>query len=132
MKVLIVEDDFTNRKILQRYLQPHGECDIAVDGDEAYEAFKGAFTARQPYDLVCLDIMMPRMDGHSVLKRIREYETEHGVNASDGVKIIMTTALDDSRNVLGAFKEGAEAYVVKPIEKQKLLHEIRKLGLLEE
>ena len=129
MKVLIVEDDFTNRKILQRYLQPHGECDVAVDGDEAFEAFKAAYLSQSPYDLICLDIMMPRMDGHAVLKRIRDFETEHNADAG-GVKVIMTTALDDSRNVLGAFKEGAEAYVVKPIEKQKLLHEIRKLGLI--
>lgn len=128
MKVLIVEDDFTARKILLKFLAPFGECDVAIDGNEALQAFRAAFESGEPYELMCLDIMMPHLDGHSVLKAVRAFENERGIPPSGGVKVIMTTALSDSINVLGAFKEGCEAYVVKPIEKARLISEIKKLG----
>lgn len=130
MRCLIVEDDFACRKLLQRCLSGHGNCDIAVNGIEAVEAFKDALEEGQPYDLICLDIMMPQMDGHQALEAIRQVETEYGIGGFDVVKVIMTTALGDSKNVMESFREGCEAYIVKPIEKQKLLDEIGKLGLI--
>ncbi len=131
MKCLIVEDDFAARRLLQRYLSSHCDCDIAVDGNEAIEAFRQATDEKEPYDLICLDIMMPNMNGHEALKAIRQIESEHGINGLDGVKVIMTTALGDPKNIMGAFREGCEAYIVKPVEKDKLLEEMEKLGLVE-
>ncbi len=130
MKCLIVEDDFAARKLLQRYFSGYGDCDVATDGIEAVDAFKEALDEGQPYDLICLDVMMPRMDGHQALEAIRQVETECGIGGLDGVKVIMTTALGDSKNVMGAFREGCEAYIIKPVEKQKLLKEIEGLGLI--
>jgi len=130
MKYLIVEDDFAARRLLQRYLSGYGECDVAVDGNEAVEAFRQAQDENEPYDLICLDIMMPAMDGRDALKAIRQIEREHGILGLDGVKVIMTTALGDSKNVIGSFREGCEAYIVKPIRKDKLLEEMEKLGLI--
>ena len=130
MKCLIVEDDFTARKLLQHYLRNHADSDIAVDGDEAVEAFRQGIAEDEPYDLICLDIMMPRMNGHEALKAIRQIEAEHGISGLDGVKVIMTTALGDSKNVMGSFREGCEAYIVKPVQKEKLFKEIEKLGLV--
>jgi two-component system, chemotaxis family, chemotaxis protein CheY len=129
MKCLIVEDDFVGRKLMQKYLSDYGECDVAVDGKEAVEAFRQAIEGKSPYDLVCLDIMMPNMNGHEALNAIREIESWHGISGLDGVKVIMTTALGDSENVLGSFREGCEAYIVKPVRKDALLREIEKLGL---
>ena len=130
MKCLIVEDDFAARRLLQRYLSGYGDCDIAVDGNEAVEAFRQATDEKEPYELICLDIMMPNMDGREALKLIRQIENEHGIGGLDGVKVIMTTALDDSKNVMESFREGCEAYLVKPVERKKLLAEIEKLGLI--
>ena len=130
MKTLIVEDDFISRKMMQILLSPYGECDIAVDGEEAIEAFELAAREGKRYDLICLDIMMPGIDGHTVLKTIREMEEADQVFGGEQVKIIMTTALKDSRNVLEAFKAQCEAYLVKPIRKQELIQQIRALGLL--
>ncbi len=130
MKCLIVEDNFAARKLLQKYLSGYGDCDVAVNGVEAVDAFKEALDEGQPYDLICLDIMMPQMDGHQALEAIRQVETQYGIGGLDGVKVIMTTALGDSRNVMSAFNEGCEAYIVKPVEKQKLLKEIEGLGLI--
>lgn len=131
MKTLIVEDDFISRKIMKELLAPLGESDIAIDGAEAIQAFRLAHEERRPYDLICMDIMMPNMDGHEALARIREYEKERGIAAANEVKVIMTTALDDPRNVVEAFyRGGATSYLVKPITRQNLMKEIRSHGLL--
>ncbi len=130
MRILIVEDEFGSRKLMQKFLSPYGVCDLAVDGEEAVEAFTLAMKEEEPYDLICLDIMMPKKDGQTVLKEIREIEERHNITGLDGVKIIMTTALNDSKNILEAFKSQCEAYIPKPISKQKLLEEMRALGLL--
>lgn len=131
MKTLIVEDDFISRKIMKELLTPLGECDIAIDGEEAVQAFRLAHEERRPYDLVCMDIMMPNMDGHEALERIRDMEREKGIMGAAEVKVIMTTALGDPKNVVDAFyRGGATSYLVKPVTKQKLMKEIRSHGLL--
>ena len=93
MKILIVEDDFVCRKVLQKMLATYGEVEIAVDGNEALEAFRLAQENGETYDLICLDVMMPEMDGHEVLAQIRKTEEVAGVGGLDRVKIMMTTAL---------------------------------------
>ncbi len=129
MKSLIVEDDFAARKLMQRWLTDFSDCDIAVNGIEAVDAFRKASEEGAPYDLICLDIMMPKMNGHQALEAIRKVESERGTAGLDCVKVIMTTALNDPKHVLGAFKGGCEGYIVKPVSKQKLFDEIEKLGL---
>lgn len=123
MRTLIVEDDFTCRKIMQHFLAPYGECDIAVDGKEAVQAFKEALKNKTPYDLICLDIMMPELDGHGVLKEVRALEVQHGFSEQNKVKVIMTTALSDSKNFINAYQEKCEGYLIKPIDRNKL-HEL--------
>jgi len=130
MKILIVEDDFTNRKIMQKILSIYGDCDMAFDGNEAIEAFQQSLEENKPYDLICMDIMMPNMDGQEALTRIRKLEKDSGIATRKEVKVIMTTALDDPRNVVASLKSGASSYIVKPISKQKLFDEISKLGLI--
>lgn len=115
---------------MQKFLSPYGVCDMAVDGEEALEAFKIAMKEQEPYDLICLDIMMPKKDGQTVLKEIRQFEEEHNITGLGGVKVIMTTALNDPKNILEAFKSQCEAYIPKPISKHKLLEEMRALNLI--
>lgn len=129
MKVLIVEDDFTCRKFMQGVLSDYGDCDVAINGEEAVEAFKMAWAEGKPYDLICLDIMMPNMDGHEALAKIRGMEKEMGITNSTEVKVFMTTALGDPKNVMKAlYKEGATSYLVKPVGKQALIGELSKFG----
>ncbi|GBD96313.1 MAG TPA: response regulator [Nitrospirae bacterium] len=131
MRILIVEDDFTSRKLLQKFLSPYGDCDIAVDGEEAIQAYKTSWVKNEPYDLICMDIMMPNVDGQEALREIRVIEKDLGIKNPDEVKVIMTTVLDDPKNVFKALnKGGATSYIVKPISKQTLLEELRKLGLI--
>jgi two-component system chemotaxis response regulator CheY len=130
MRILIAEDDFTSRKFMLRFLSKYGECDITVDGTEAVEAFTMALDSNEGYDLICLDIMMPGLDGYQALKRIREIENEKLVPEDKAVKIIMTTALNEGKNVTKAFDLGCTAYAGKPIDQDKFDHVLRKLELI--
>lgn len=132
MKCLIVEDDFTARKLMLVYLSKHAECDVAINGKEAVDAVRCALEEKDPYDLLCLDVSMPEMDGQEALKIIRQMEQEHGILLGhDSVKVIMTTAFDDKDHIMTAFNLGCESYIVKPVSKEKLFAEIEKLGLFE-
>jgi len=130
MRTLIVEDDFTSRILLQSFLTQYGECHIAVNGKEAIAAFRAGQQSGNHYDLICMDIMMPEMDGKTAVREIRAIEEAGGTLSSDGVKIIMTTALDDVKNVMQSFKELCDAYVIKPIDTRKLLGYIEELQLV--
>ncbi len=129
MKILVVEDDFVSRKLLMALLSKFGECDMASNGVEGLEAYLLALESGELYDLVTLDIMMPEMNGHEVLKRIRMVEHERQL---DHTCVIMTSALSDSENVLRAFKNQCEAYLRKPISKSELTQKLIELGLVSE
>jgi two-component system chemotaxis response regulator CheY len=129
MKTLIVEDDFVSRTLLQAMLKERGPAHIAVNGREAVDAVAAALEAGEPYQLICLDIMMPEMDGQTALKGIRALEEKRGIFSTDGVKILMTTALNDPRNVIAAFQGLCDNYLVKPIDKAKLGEALKKMGL---
>lgn len=131
MKCLIAEDHLLSRRILKELLSPHFDCDIAVNGQEAIDSFQLAHESKRPYDVILMDIMMPVVDGMEALLRIREMERKLDVPHSLAVKVVMTTALDDPRTVIRSFNEcEADSFIVKPISRHKLMHELRKLNLI--
>jgi two-component system chemotaxis response regulator CheY len=133
MRVLIVEDNFIDRKILQKIFLEYGECDIAVNGEEAVDAYNESWMKCRPYDLICMDIMMPKVNGLQALKMIREIEKGKDINESERVRIIMITAVDDPKIVYKACNLfGVKSYIIKPINKKRLLEEVRKFGLISE
>ncbi|MEE8452732.1 MAG: response regulator [Thermoguttaceae bacterium] len=127
MRFLIVDDDPVSRELLRTILSHYGHCDMAFDGREAIDAVRLAFEDGQPYDLMCLDIMMPGVDGHKALEQVRHFEKEHGILGSDGMKVIMTTALRDSTHCIRSFKEGCQSYYIKPIRTEDFLQQVRAL-----
>lgn len=129
MKVLIAEDDLTNRILLQEFLNGYGIVHTAVNGREVLTAFTNALRSSEPYDLLCLDILMPEMDGQEALQAVRRLEAECGKGCPP-VKILMTTGLGDSASVIRAFREQCDGYLTKPIEKAKLAHALSSLGLI--
>ncbi|MEA2084271.1 MAG: response regulator [Thermodesulfobacteriota bacterium] len=132
MKVLIVEDDIISRQMLSSFLAPHGDCDMVSDGEEAVGSFEEALKTDTPYDLVLMDIMMPNMNGQEALKQIRKMEVLQGIAPDDEVKVIMITAVNDPKNIVEAFyKGGATSYIIKPIDGEKLINDIRNFGLIE-
>ena len=121
LRMLLVEDDFASRLVLQTFLSRYGECHIAVNGREAVEAFRSAMEMGQRYDLICMDIMMPEMDGREAVRQVRALEEAKGILSTYGSKIVMTTAVDDVREVIRCFRELCDAYLIKPIDLGKLL-----------
>lgn len=129
-RFLIVDDDALCRELLRQILTPFGECDLAVDGREGVDAVRLSLEDKTHYDLVCLDIMMPGMNGHQTLEEIRKIEREYGIGGLDGTKVIMTTALRDSKHCMQSFREGCEYYLTKPIDESKLLSHMHSLDIL--
>lgn len=130
MKMLIAEDDFTSRLLLEKLLSPQGTVHTVENGREAVNAFRMSHEAGTPFDLICLDIMMPDMNGQQALEEIRAIEEEKGIVVGRGAKILMTTALDDAENIFTAFRGLCDAYLVKPIQKEKLLLHLKKFGFI--
>ncbi len=130
MRILVAEDDLASRKFLFKFLSQYGECDLVVDGMEALDAFLMAIKDRNPYDLICLDIMIPKVDGVKVLKAIRDLETQKGMLPENRAKVIIITALAETQLVQNAFEIGCEAYVSKPIDTIKLAEVLQKMGFL--
>ena len=131
MNSLIIEDDLTTRLILSKWLSKYGQCDAVPNGFEGLDAFRLALKSGCPYKLVCLDINMPGLDGHETLTALRKCEKAAGLEIGQGVKILMITANEDSGNVLQAFRANCDGYMVKPLEKVKLMTHLHDLGLVE-
>ena len=129
-RILVVEDDMVSRKFLSKVLKQYGDCDLVVDGLEAIDAYLLALKEEKPYDLICLDIMMPKIDGVKVLKAIRDLETQKKLDPSEKAKIIMTTALGETEIVKTAFDYGCDAYASKPIDIEKLKEVLEKIDFI--
>ena len=130
LRTLLVEDDFASRLVLQTFLARYGECHVAVNGREAVDAFRSVLEQGRRYDLICMDIMMPELDGRAAVRQIRALEEEHGILSTYGAKIIMTTAVDDVKEVSHCFHELCDAYLMKPIDLTLLLNQIRSFHLI--
>jgi two-component system, chemotaxis family, chemotaxis protein CheY len=130
MRTLIVEDEPTSRFILREFLEPFGSVCLAEKGTEAIGAFVVATQKKEPFDLICLDIMLPGMDGQEVLRMIRTIEENAGIFRGDGVKVIMTSILDDKENIFTSFREFCDGYLVKPFNKSKLMEHLSTFKLI--
>lgn len=130
LRILIAEDDQLSRQVLMRQLEPLGQVDLAMDGHQAVEAVFASLRAGQPYDLICLDILMPNLDGRAALTAIRDLEEQNGLPLGHGAKIVMTTALRDSKSILGSFGQACDGYLAKPVSKEGLFKQLKALGLV--
>ena len=109
--ILVVEDDRNICDLIHMYLVKEGfDVRIAGDGGKAIEEFQ-----KQVPDLILLDIMLPVMDGWSVLKKIRE---------SDKTPVIMLTAKGETQDKVAGLEGGADDYIVKPFEMKEVLARI--------
>ncbi|MBN2013060.1 response regulator [candidate division KSB1 bacterium] len=130
MRILIADDEEMNREILSELIGFYGECVTVTDGEEAVNEYNTSLNRKMPYDLICLDIMMPKLDGQGALKVIRMIEQKRDIKA---VKVIMTTAVSDRQNVLKAIAEGkADYYLIKPIQETVLQTALKEIGLVME
>lgn len=128
-RILIVDDELIPIILLQHHLAAFGRVDTAMRGKEAVEKF-GSALKDTPYDIVFLDIMMPEMDGLSVLRAFREMEQQAGILIGDGSKVVMASALSDFPSISDSFKDLCDAYIVKPFEKEAIRGAVTKFGFL--
>lgn len=134
LKILIAEDDFTARSILMQFLSEFGDCHIAKDGLEAIRAFTQAYEPNppEPYDLICMDMMMPNIDGAVAARTIREIERSKGVAGPEfETAIVFASAVTDPATIIKACYEcGANYYFVKPLDFKQMRKQLKKLGLI--
>jgi len=130
MKILIVEDDQVSSLFLKKTLSEYGDCDITIDGMETLEAYLISMQEDMPYDLICLDIMIPKINGVKVLKSIRELERKKRIRKNKCVKVMVITALAETEFVSDSLNEGYDVYLEKPIDKKKIQEAMSKLGVL--
>lgn len=113
-KILIVEDEMEIRNILKLYLLKEGyDVTEAEDGEVAIKLFY-----EKPFDLVILDIMLPKKDGWSVLREIKKYSS---------VPVMILSARDDDEDELFGFEIGTDEYITKPFNNKILLARIKTL-----
>ena len=101
-------------------------------GKLGLERFTKALDENEPYDLICLDLMMPELNGLDVLQMIRELEVEQNISKEKRCKIVMTTAVTDRKMIDEAYKRNCDAYLIKPLKRCELLSTVSELGLIEE
>lgn len=108
-KILLVEDDQNFGDVLKSYLEMHDfDVTLATDGIEGFERYRN-----NSYDLCIFDVMMPRKDGFTLAREIRERDAE--------MPIIFLTAKNLKEDVLEGFKIGADDYISKPFNSEELL-----------
>lgn len=132
MKILIVDDSKYQRYLIDLALAKFGQCDQASDGEEAVTLYKAALEQGEPYQLVLMDILMPRMDGHEAVRRIGALQQTAALPEESRSKIVMLSSLDDPVNMMQAqFEDGAHAYLTKPFDERVLTETLASLGLTE-
>ena len=132
MRILVAEDVKLIQKMLRRLLEPYGEITIAATGKEAYQEFQKTLQNKNYFDLICLDINIPEINGLDVLKNIRAAEKLNHVPLKDRAKIVIVSSSNDADVVMKAIKFGCDGYIVKPFSKEKIVAELGKLNLLNE
>ena len=121
---------FISMRIVSKLLSRYGEVILATDGIEAVDEFVKSVTEGKEFDLVCLDIMMPKIDGYKALESIRNAERKLGIPRISRCKIIMISALDEGFDSSYA-SDDYDEYICKPIDIVKFDNIIRKMGFFD-
>jgi two-component system chemotaxis response regulator CheY len=130
LQILLVEDDFSCQLLLRSFLSRYGQCHIANNGLEAVDAVRSAFSQGKTFDMVCMDIMMPELNGRDAVIQIRKLEEDNCIFSTHGAKIVMTTAVTEIKEVMRCFNSLCDAYLMKPLDLSELLAQMKALQLV--
>lgn len=130
MRILIAEDDQTSSKYLEKAMKKYGSVTSVKDGVEAVEAFIKAHEDQDPYDLLLLDVMMPKVDGIKVLKTVREIEESRKIVKEEQVKVLIVSALEKTSYVMSGLTTDHEHYLSKPVTPTTIHEALVKLLLV--
>lgn len=127
MNALIVDDVEMNRELLAIFLEGQANIIFAENGEEALERAKEALASDSYFDLICMDISMPGMDGHETLKKIREMEAGRGCVRATAFMVTGSSSPDD---MFSALVDGeCDDYLTKPIMQKNFSELLVKHGL---
>ena len=127
MRILVAEDDMANSKLLEKFLGKYGEVLLAENGMVAVDTFVEHANKKQYFDLICLDIMMPKIDGYKALAAIRDAEKKL---ETPRASIIMISALDEVGELISQSNGDYDSYISKPIDLTKFSMMLKELGLI--
>lgn len=130
MKFLLVDDEFGSRKKARKILSQYGDCDVAVNGLEALNAFVRAHNDGDIYNLIFLDNDMPDLNGAQVLNKIRQWETSKNIPNESMTKVIIlcTETLDTETSK--SLHPGDETYIIKPVTRNKLARAFKQIRFI--
>lgn len=130
MRILIVDDEQQICDLATYFLNSYGDCLTAQSGEDAIEILQDTWARGETIDCIFLDLMMPDMNGIETLREIRRLERERSQSGVDEIKIIILTASNNPKDVVGSFKEQGDGYIVKPFDEEKLAEELKNVGLI--
>ncbi|MBX7144380.1 MAG: response regulator [Oligoflexia bacterium] len=131
MRILVVEDEKSSSKLLGEVLKPYGTVVASDTSEDGFELFMTALEAGEPFDVICLDVGLPGLDGIELLDEIRNIEEEKGIIGEAGSKIFVISGACDLNTFADASEAGCTTFLCKPINTQKLLSELRRFKLVE-
>ena len=126
MKILVVDDEVVSREKLELLLSTYGDCESAENGEMALDMVKRARDEGRPYELITMDIEMPRMSGREVIAQIRAIEE---MSPGPRAKILTVTVTADVRTVICSFKNGCDGYIIKPFTQDKVREVLFSCGI---
>lgn len=128
MRCLVIDDSPTIQFLLRHILASHGDCDVAQNGQEALDAHNRSLEDGRPYDLICLDLGLPYLNGEEVLAKIRAAEAQRQLPVR--ARIIVITASHDAGEVQRICDQGADGHLLKPVDARALTEYLENFGLV--
>jgi len=120
-RFLIVDDDEMGRLMLQDFLSEFAPCDCAENGKEGLAFFEKALAGGDPYDLLCVDLIMPEMNGLALIRKIRDIEKMHPVFSDIRTKIFVISASDSPWDKADLLLDNlCDDFITKPFNRTSL------------
>ncbi len=131
-RYLIIEDDALSRKVLENFFSEFARCDTAEEGATGYGLFEQAILENEPYDLICTDITMPGLNGHELIRKIRDREQSLPIHGYMRTTIFVISASNCSKDMESALLDSdCDDYIVKPFRPEMLKALLEKYNLLD-
>ena len=132
MKTLVTDDELVSRNKLQKIMENFGESIAAENGKAAIARINEAFDKGARFDVITLDVSMPEMDGKEVLLAIRELERKKGLSKDEQIKVLMVSSNVEKDTIMTCIQAGCNDYIAKPVDKDKIINKLKKLGLIKQ
>ncbi|MEZ6038377.1 MAG: response regulator [Planctomycetota bacterium] len=126
MRMLVIDDQMTTRMLLRCMLETYGEVVEAKAGAEGVEMFGAALTAGAPFQMVCVDLGLPDIDGNQVLEQLRAAEVQHRASAPATIVVVSGNDTDEARS--DALERSADAYLTKPVSYESMFALLARVG----